>query len=191
MLNKLFPLTDYKKIKYDKEGLYSITNYLEADVISKLILSLYENTNNLSILDGTGGIGGNSISFCKHFSNVLSIEINEERFKMLENNINLYKFSNIKLINTNSIKYMIDNLSKFDIFFFDPPWGGPEYKKKKNIKLKIDNKDLDTIIDLINNKTNNKVIIYKLPFNYDFDQFNSYNYKLFKVNKYFIIMILI
>ena len=32
MLNKLFPETNYDELQYDKEGLYSITNYKEADI---------------------------------------------------------------------------------------------------------------------------------------------------------------
>jgi hypothetical protein len=31
MLNKLFPETNYDELQYDKEGLYSITNYKEAE----------------------------------------------------------------------------------------------------------------------------------------------------------------
>ena len=39
MINKLFPLTDYSKLQYDYEGLYSITNPIDAIQISELIKS--------------------------------------------------------------------------------------------------------------------------------------------------------
>ena len=122
MLSKLFPLVDYSKIKYDNEGLYSITHPNDADKISKLLISVFESYKSLSILDGTGGIGGNTISFGKHFNNVTSIELNKDRCEMLENNVNLFDLLNVTVVNTNSVKYMYENLSKFDIFFFDPPW---------------------------------------------------------------------
>jgi|688.fasta_scaffold640595_2 16S rRNA G966 N2-methylase RsmD len=191
MLSKLFPLVDYSKIKYDNEGLYSITHPNDADKISKLLISLYESYKSLSILDGTGGIGGNTISFGKHFTNVTSIELNNDRCEMLENNVKIFDLSNVTVVNTNSVKYMYENLSKYDIFFFDPPWGGPDYKKQTNLRLKMDSLDLDVIIDNISNKVSNKLIVFKLPFNYDFEQFSNYNYKLYEINKYYIIIILL
>jgi hypothetical protein len=86
---------------------------------------------------------------------------------------------------------MYENLSKFDIFFFDPPWGGPDYKKQSNLRLKMDSLDLDVIIDYVSQKSTNKLIVFKLPFNYDFEQFSNYNYKLYEINKYYIIIILL
>ncbi len=190
MLNKYFQNIDYNKIKYDKEGLYSITNYSDANTISEIILSLY-NTKMLSILDCTGGLGGNSISFCKYFSNVTSLEINKNRFKMLENNIKLYNYNNIKLINDDSIEYLFKNYNNYDIYFIDPPWGGIDYKKNNNITLKMSNYKLIEIINILINKINDKLIVFKLPFNYNFNEFNLYNYKLYKINKYYIIIIYI
>ena len=191
MLSKLFTPVDYSKIKYDNEGLYSITHPHDADKISKLLISVFESYKSLSILDGTGGIGGNTISFGKHFNNVTSIELNKDRCEMLENNVNLFDLLNVTVVNTNSVKYMYENLSKFDIFFFDPPWGGPDYKKQTNLRLKMDSIDLDVIIDYVSQKSTNKLIVFKLPFNYDFEQFSNYNYKLYEINKYYIIIILL
>ena len=182
MINKLFPLIDYKQIKYDEEGLYSVTHYKDADTISKIILNLFNDINNLSILDCTGGLGGNSISFCKYFTNVTTLEIDKERFKMLENNIKLYNFNNIKLINKDSIDYLLNNYNKYDIFFIDPPWGGKLYKKCNLINLSINNYKLYKLINKLKEVTKNKLIIYKLPFNYDFNEFKIFNYKLYKIN---------
>lgn len=191
MLNKLFPSTEYDKIKYDKEGLYSITNYTEADMISKLIKNLFIENDNLSILDGTGGIGGNTISFSKFFKSVLSIEINPERYEMLRNNIELFNLQNVKLLNSNSIDYLFNNYEKYNIYFFDPPWGGLDYKKNMNLKLQMNNLSLNLIVDKLKELTEDKILLYKLPFNYDFTEFNGHNYKLYKINKYYIIAILI
>jgi 16S rRNA G966 N2-methylase RsmD len=197
MLNKLFPKTDYTKIQFDKEGLYSITEYYQADIISELILNNYINKENLSILDGTGGLGGNTISFSKFFKTVTSIELNINRYKMLLNNINIYNIKNINILNEDSIKYMFKNITKYDIFFFDPPWGGPNYKKIKNIRLTLSNYTLEYItnytLKYITNKLllSNKLLIFKLPRNYDFSEFNKFNYKLYKLYKYFLIIILL
>ena len=48
--------------------------------------------------------------------------------------------------------------------------------------------DLDVLAEKLDV---NKLLIFKLPFNYDFSEFNNFNYKLYKINKYFIIIILL
>jgi 16S rRNA G966 N2-methylase RsmD len=189
MLNKLFSNVNLKKIQYDTEGLYSITHYTDADIISKLIINNFNNKENLNILDGTGGLGGNTISFSKFFRNVTSIEINKNRYEMLKNNINLYKLDNIKIVNDDSINFLLQNKEKYDIYFFDPPWGGPNYKKKKNLRLKISDCKLAELPNKI--VLTNKLIVFKLPYNYDFNEFSNFNYKLYKVNKYYIIILLL
>lgn len=190
MITELFPITDYSKLQFDTEGLYSITNFIEADYISKLLLEIFVSKNNLNILDGTGGLGGNTISFSKYFKNVTSIELNKERFEMLKNNINNYNLKNITLKNDDSINFFFDNYKNFDIYFFDPPWGGPSYKKKENLILSFGDISLLKIANFLKENVKDKLLVYKLPFNYNFNEFNNFDYKLYKINKYFIIIIL-
>jgi hypothetical protein len=188
MLDKLFPETNYNNLQYDNEGLYSITNYKEADIISSIIKNNFITNNNIKIYDGTGGLGGNTISFSKYFKNVTVVEINKERYNMLINNINQYKLSNVKIINDDSVDFLLKNKNNFDVYFFDPPWGGPDYKKQKQLRFKMGGYDLDVLAEKLDV---NKLLIFKLPFNYDFSEFNNFNYKLYKINKYFIIIILL
>ena len=188
MITELFPITDYTKLQYDTEGLYSITNFNEADNITNLLLDNFTNKN-LNILDGTGGLGGNTISFAKYFKNVTSIELNIKRYEMLKNNLNVYNLKNVIVNNCDSVEYLFDNYSKYNIYFFDPPWGGPSYKKKENLTLSMGNNSLLKIADFLKENTKDKLLVYKLPFNYNFDEFNSYDYKLYKINKYYIIII--
>jgi 16S rRNA G966 N2-methylase RsmD len=188
MITELFPITDYTKLQYDTEGLYSITNFNEADNISNILLNNFTNKN-LNILDGTGGLGGNTISFAKYFKNVTSIELNINRFEMLKNNLNVYNLKNVTINNCNSVEYLFNNYSKYNIYFFDPPWGGPGYKKKEHLTLSMGNDSLLKIADFLKENTKDKLLVYKLPFNYNFDEFNGYDYKLYKINKYYIIII--
>jgi 16S rRNA G966 N2-methylase RsmD len=192
MFYDLFPFTEYNnKLQYDNEGLYSITNYKEADYISKIIKSNFIESNNLNILDGTGGLGGNTISFCKYFNLVTTIELNKNRFEMLINNINLYNYKNIKLLNTDSIKYLFKNFNNYHIYFFDPPWGGPNYKNFQTISLTLGSKKLKEIAFFLKNNTKDKLLVFKLPYNYDFCEFIDFDYKLIKIKKYYIIIILL
>jgi hypothetical protein len=104
---------------------------------------------------------------------------------MLKNNILIYKLKNIKLVNTNCIDYIKKN-KNYNIYFFDPPWGGTNYKNNNTLILKLDNYNLIDIIKLI--KTNNNSIVFKLPYNYNLDEFSKYDYKLYKIHNYFIII---
>jgi len=184
-LKKLFPYTDYSKLKYDTEGLYSISNPKEANQISKLI-KLNFNNNIINIFDGNGGLGGNTINFSKHFKSVTSSELNKERYEMLLNNIKQYNLTNVTVLNVDSIKYIFKHYNNYDVYFFDPPWGGPSYKNKENLRLSMGTHSLLDIASYLKKNTTNKLLIYKLPFNYDFDEFIEFDYKKYKINKYYI-----
>lgn len=185
-MNKFFPFNEnLDKLKYDIEGLWSITLPIDADIISNIIYNNI-NDNNKIIIDAMASIGGNTISFSKIFNNIISIEINEKRYNILKNNLECYNINNVIIINDNCINKLDIN---YDIIFFDPPWGGPGYKNKKKINIKIDNYTLYDIIKIIKNKNKNILIYFKLPYNYDIEEFNEFNYKINYVNNYLLICI--
>ena len=55
------------------------------------------------------------ISFSKNFTNVITCEINEERFKMLENNLNVFGIKNVQLIQGNCLNN-IDKIANIFIW---------------------------------------------------------------------------
>jgi len=173
-------LDDYSILKKDEEGLWSLTHKKYADQISQIIFDMIG--YNITICDATAGLGGNTISFCKYFEKVVALEKNKNRFKLLDENVKLFKLKNLELINDTCIDYLNNN---YDVFFFDPPWGGLDYKKNKNILLQLDNYTLKSIVDII--KKNNKLCVLKLPSNYDISEFNDY--KLVRIHNYIILII--
>ena len=184
IIQKIFPLiTNQSLLKYDLEGIWSITLPLDAELITNIIK---KNTINCkTIFDGTGGLGGNVISFSKNFNSVITYEINKERFKLLEHNLNVFGIKNVKLIQEDCL----NNLeSDVDAYFFDPPWGGPEYKFNNKTTIKLGEYNLIQIIEKIR-KLNNAPIFIKLPGNYDMEEFNQFNYNIDKIKKYFLISI--
>jgi 16S rRNA G966 N2-methylase RsmD len=184
IINKVFPLiSNSSLLKYDTEGLWSISLPSDADKISSLILNIFG--PNLYILDGTSGIGGNVISFAKYFKKVCGIEINKDRFEILKNNIDIFKLNNVILINDDCNNYL-DN--DYDIYFFDPPWGGPDYKNKNNLRFNLGEYTLNDLIKKIKNYKD-KPIIFKLPCNYDLSEFSYYNYNIIKIKNYIILII--
>lgn len=184
-INKIFPQTENNyKLLYDVEGLWSITLPNDADIISKIIVN--EIGSNAKILDGTAGLGGNTISFASHFKHVVAIELNSDRFELLNNNVNTYNLNNVSLINGSCINYLKNN---FDGYFFDPPWGGPDYKRFNNLNFTLGELTLKEVIHKIKSSQPHKKIFFKLPNCYDLNEFSSFNYKIYKVKNYQIITI--
>jgi len=168
------------KIKGDIEGMFSLSYKEDADLLSTIIKNKF---GDIKILDGTSGIGGNTISFGLHFSNLISIEINKERFKFLQKNIEIFNI-NAKLYDDDMLNHLNDD---YDLIFIDPPWGGPNYKLEKSISLSLGNIKLNDLTKILRDK--NKIIVYKLPFNYNLSEFSLYNYEIHKIKNYLIIII--
>lgn len=185
IIQQIFPkINDLnKELKYDIEGLWSITQPSEATIISNLIQ--YDIGYNSKIVDATAGIGGNTISFSNYFKNVTAIELNKTRFEILTNNVNAFNINNIELINDSCLNHLNGN---YDGIFFDPPWGGPNYKYTPKIKIKLADLTLKEIINIIK-ENHKKFIFFKLPINYDLNEFNCFNYKIDKIKNYQMITI--
>ena len=153
-----------EKLWYDKEGLWSITHPEISNTISEEILKLSNELNlNKTIVDLNSGLGGNLLSFANFFDKVGGVEIDDNRFQILKNNVENYNYDNIEIYHDDCVKIIPKIKNHYDIFFFDPPWGGPTYKNHNNIKIKLSNINLEDII----NKYENKLIILKLPYNYE------------------------
>lgn len=194
---KIFPkLPDVKNISnlmLDEVGKYSITLPKTAEIITKLIKNHINNNSELKtkeiiITDATAGIGGNTISFAQSFYKVNAIEINYNRFLFLTNNINIYNLDNVSLFNKDFTK-LISTLEQ-DILFIDPPWGGKNYKKKKNINISISGFALEDICLQFKNRT--KIIVLKVPLNYNLEKFISIlnaNIYQYKIKKMYILII--
>jgi len=168
------------KIKGDTEGMYSLSYKEDADLLSNIIK---EKFGDIKILDGTSGIGGNSISFGLNFSHLISVEINKERFKYLETNLEMFKIKS-KLINDDVLNHLNED---YELIFIDPPWGGPNYKLEKSLSLTLGNIKLKELTKQL--KEQKKIVVFKLPFNYNLSEFSEYNYEIHKIKNYLIIIV--
>jgi len=180
-------------LKMDDVGKYSISLPKTANLITKIIKHHIEkndnlNLNKLIITDATAGIGGNTISFANNFFKVNAIEINKKRFDFLKNNINVYNFENVEIINSDYIKIM-KTLNQ-DIVFIDPPWGGRNYKNINLLNINLSGKSLESICQEMKHKT--KLLVLKVPLNYNIKGMikninaNIYQYK---IKKMFIVVV--
>jgi trimethylguanosine synthase len=183
-MHRFFPKVNNVNINnllIDDIGEYSITKPGEAELITDIILT--ECKNNDNILDAMGGSGGNSISFCNHFKNVISVESDINRYKILKHNLEQYKFKNFQSSYDDCLNVIDSN--NFNIIFFDPPWGGKNYMKQEKVELSISGFKIWMIIKYILNENKTCNIFLKIPCNFDLQKLKQEliyltNIKIFK-----------
>jgi len=184
--NIYFP-SNNDKILIDDVGKYSISKPDKANLIVQIIKKIM-NTTNLIITDGTACIGGDTLAFSETFDHVNSVELDKTRYDYLKHNMDVFGRKNITFYNDSYIN-LYDKL-KQDVIYLDPPWGGPDYKNKKYVKLSLGNVPLEELCkDIIDNKLC-KLIVLKLPFNYDLKDFkNLHRFKIYNLNRILLITI--
>jgi hypothetical protein len=181
IIERLFPnchkiKNNLSKLLIDKESIAYITTPTTAYKIAKII-NEYATKYNFkinNIIDCTGCVGGDTIAFAQLFNNVISIEINKERYKFLLNNINVYELNNVTVINSCCINYIKESCAS-DIVYIDPPWGGKNYKHKQTITLNIGDISIEEfsygMFNGMFKEGEPKILAIKLPKNYDYSFF--------------------
>jgi hypothetical protein len=173
---------EYSKLKLTPEGEYSITKRKDGEVLLKHMKSVLKTTKDKHITDLTGNVGGDTILFGLHFKKVDSIELNPENFAALKNNVEVFGLTNVDLHQGDSTK--VFNW-KTDVLYIDAPWGGPDYKKNKELDLYLGDKRVDEFVKEVKSKA--EYIFLKVPSNYKFDRFE--NIEKFKIRGYYLILV--
>jgi len=175
LMNKLFPPPPgnrYNNLRIDLESVSYITTPHNSDIIGAIIDSHIPSDmsrNNITIFDGTACVGGDTISFGKIFGTVIATEINENRYRMLAHNLAEFGLYNVAPINADCLK-ILKKINFIDVMYFDPPWGGKDYKTKQGVRLRIGERYIDQIVnDIFEGRIRSdvKLVVLKLPKNYD------------------------
>jgi hypothetical protein len=198
-LQNFFPKPFTDTIRFDsEEALSYITPWKDAEEVASELLTTCFNVTRMEpthIIDGTGGLGGNTLGFLRYYwknfdhSNcslrkLTMCELNPERYQMAVYNVNLYredqkKFSDdwidFHSFNTNFVTWWRKHKSMIDvdstIVFMDPPWGGQEYKNHdiiQDLYLNVDDQTSISIRDFTNEILSEGVlaVLLKVPHNY-------------------------
>lgn len=166
------PNVDMTKLQISEVGKYSTSQVSGAKQLVYYInryckIFGIDNCNQLTITDGTGNNGSDTIFLALNFLSVNSIEKDPNEFKVLKNNVETYKLKNVNLFNDSTLNLI--KVLKQDIVYIDAPWGGVSYKNHKQVRLYMDNQEISQIYK--NNKDYAKLFIFKVPKNYDFNNF--------------------
>lgn len=163
---KMFPKKDkldYTKLQLSNIGIYSIFYPNSADDLAKIIRS-YVPGKKATITDATSNMGGAVFAFANYFDKINAVEIVKLHCDILENNLRVYDIKD--KVDIHCIDYLdIGDKLKQDVIFFDPPWGGKNYKQIKLMNMFLDSIAIHTIIKEL---VKDNIIAIRVPFNYDF-----------------------
>ena len=179
-------------VKIDEPSCKYISNKKDALSITKIIMkNVKEPLDKLTITDATAGVGGNSLSFASKFAHVNSVELDSLRAGYLKSNADTYNFKNITVYNNDYTKIYTE--LKQDVVFMDPPWGGSDYKTKKNLQFRLGDIRIENLCNKLLEKNLAKYVVLKLPFNYDmkflYRMLRQYKIKRYKIHKMEIVFI--
>lgn len=193
-MEDLFPRKeglDYTKLQTTEEGSYSITRRRDAERIINILKHVFPNMKSMTITDATACNGGDTLNFAFKFGHVHSIELKDDNFKALTNNVEVYGFQNVTLYHANAVTFFNWNTH---ILYVDPPWGGKDYKKHENLDLYLSEKRLDIWLEeILLRKNRPQHIILKLPVNYNFNRLNFLvnvdSIKPYQIRSYILVII--
>lgn len=164
-------IPNYSQIRMSQTGKYSVSKLEEATITTREILKFYNvflssnKLNKIEITDATANAGGNTINFGLNNMQVNSIEYSYNEFERLQNNVQQYNLPNVNVFNGDSLKLIYTKKVKQDIIYFDPPWGGPSYKKYKFLGLSLDEKDITEHIEKMLDDNYCSLVVLKGPYN--------------------------
>lgn len=178
---------DYAKLIKTPEGEYSMTRRPDGKRILQKMELVLGTICDKYITDLTGNVGGDTILFALNFRQVRSVEIKEDNFLALKNNVEQYGLSNVILHHGDSTK--LYNWYT-DVLYIDPPWGGPEYKEKENLDLFLGDTRIDIFIkDILEKEWRPRHMFLKLPRNYNFARLEGLNIKKFQIRGFYLIYV--
>ncbi|AYV79764.1 MAG: hypothetical protein Faunusvirus47_5 [Faunusvirus sp.] len=199
----LFPPIDKSlvhKLEIDTIGSYSISIPDDARAINDIVVkhvkpyilaNKKDSDKKITIIDATAGVGGNTIAFAQLCDQVNAIELNNDRYRYLVNNVKLYGLKNVIFHNDNFLDIIFD--VKQDIIFIDPPWGGKKYKHYETIRLNIGQIPLEDICEMIFKVESAKCVVLKLPKNYDItylqETLKNRTVDVHKVRKFIVVVV--
>lgn len=189
--HELFDINlEYMEIHETSE--YSTLKVSHMDQVASIYANEQLNPNN--IIDATANVGGDSINFLRLYpnANLYAIELDPKISQILRRNFeNLQKILNTRVnyyasaINMSAVDYF-SNPRSADIIYFDPPWGGKDYKYQSTIELELDGIGVGVIIGNILREGITPLVILKAPFNVDMGKITTDINLDARVNQYYV-----
>lgn len=127
----------------------------------------------MKIIDGTAHVGVDTAILAHAIPNagILAIEIKPKTYEALVENMKRRGLTGIvNTWNGDVVNFINTTNEKVDLFYLDPPWGGPGYKRGIS-DLPLSGTSLFSITDIILTRVSSNIVI-KVPFNFNVDGFD-------------------
>jgi predicted RNA methylase len=184
-----FTIAPYSKFETVDSSHYSSTmpwHILQVHNILKKRFPGFEKFTD--IIDATANVGVDSIHFAANTeADIVAVELEKPEFDALSANIKKFDYEN-RITPSHASIYDIVNLAikakeTSDMIYFDPPWGGSDYKNAgpDSLMLKLDDNPISDIVKRIAKYDIAKYIAIKVPNNFAFTEFKK-NLKSSKLN---------
>ena len=157
--------TKSEKLCFTNRSLFEMSTHEQALAVVGII-KRYIPVASSSIVEGSAGVGGNTYAFAKSFESITAVELGKLTARCLDTNTKILGLTNVSMINDNFIAVMNEKDFKYDVAFFDPPWGGIDYKKS-TVELAYEYKgDRYTMPEIAADLLDKvKLIVFKTPIN--------------------------
>ncbi|KAH0572138.1 RNA cap guanine-N2 methyltransferase [Spironucleus salmonicida] len=184
------PESEIQNLKLPPHAPYSVSSFDDAFQNAYFLSKVLKTTK--LVVDLTACSGVDSICMAMVFQNLISYEIDTPAFESLQNHFQIAKMQGY-----NIGKYELKNESgaaeisisrQNTLYFLDPPWGGPDYRNKQNIRLDYGEYIVDELAKKLSTDKTNSVFL-KLPKNYDMSQFDLQNSIIFKERNQIFVLI--
>jgi predicted RNA methylase len=126
------------------------------------------------IVDATAHIGGDTIALSQIYPgvNILAIDNDIGAIECLRTNLSTFApKANVDVIHEDCVSYLSKNNIKADLYYFDPPWGGPSYTEKARVSLFLSEQPIESIINDILSRKLTSHIVLKAPRNFAYGDF--------------------
>lgn len=173
------------KIVFTSEAQYSASPMKASEgMVSEIIQRLNENGFNgkeISFLDGTSNCGADAINSViisknlQHSFRISAIELNPLNYQALKENITLFGCdAHIDPIQADVVEWLKNEGEKrsFTCMYFDPPWGGKDYKMADKVQLYLSGINIWTLCREIMSRSSDrrpKLIVVKGPSNWNME----------------------
>jgi predicted RNA methylase len=188
-ISSVFPPGNTKPLQITTVGVYSVTPASYSRELCEYIKKKGKVYS--TVFDATACVGGDTIGFALFLNaRVISLERDETNFKALENNISAYPELEYKItaIQGDFLEEGDKILDKYrpQLVYFDPPWGGKDYMKNKNIELFLGDKNVKEIVKRVLQKFPFvREVVMKVPFNFNLSDVDVEILKMKKFNVVF------
>jgi len=163
------------KIRMTKEGLYSSSPIAHSMFMRDLIKLFYPKKfhSEIVVTDATSCIGGTFLAMFNSFGHINAVELSPLHAEIMDNNLKALfpkEHKKVNIVNDNYLTVWDSFEKKSNVTIIDPPWGGTNYIRIKNMKLYLLDKEGTPVelVDIINMVLpKNDIVMVRVPFNYD------------------------